>query len=121
MEDFSKSSPTSSERELIMRFNRVFALCALAFPRLAGIFVLLFTGRVTIAFHDTKLLPILGITFLPFTTLMYVFVYNPVTGVSGWAWFWVMLGFILDVIDYYGSAYTIRMRWNYFFRGGPKY
>ena len=104
-----------------MRFGRVFALCAIAFPRLAGVFVWLFTSRVTIAFHDTKLLPILGITFLPFTTLMYVLVYNPVTGVSGWAWLWVILGFILDIIDYYGSAYTIRMRWNYFFRGGPKY
>ena len=104
-----------------MRFGRVFALCAIAFPRLAGVFVWLLTSRVTIAFDQTKLLPILGITFLPFTTLMYVLVYNPVTGVSGWAWFWVILGFILDVIDYYGSAYTIRMRWNYFFRGGSKY
>ena len=94
-----------------MRFGRVFALCAIAFPRLAGIFVWLFTDRVTIAFHDTKLLPILGITFLPFTTLMYVLVYNPVSGVSGWAWLWVILGFILDFIVYYGSRYTIRYRW----------
>jgi hypothetical protein len=42
--------------------------------------------------------------------LMYVLVYNPVTGVYGWAWFWVILGFILDISSYSSSAYTNRNR-----------
>ena len=93
-----------------MCFGCVFALCAAAFPRLAVLFVWLFTNRVTIAFHNTILLPLLGIIFLPFTTLMYVLVYNPVSGVYGWAWFWVILGFLLDLGSYSSSAYNNRNR-----------
>ncbi len=51
-----------------------------------------------------------GIIFLPFTTLMYVLVYNPVVGVVGWGWFWVILGFLLDISSYSSSAYSNRNR-----------
>jgi len=54
--------------------------------------------------------PILGIIFLPFTTLMYVLVYNPLVGVTGWGWFWVILGLVLDISSYTSSAYTNRNR-----------
>jgi len=93
-----------------MCFGCVFAIGAACFPRLAVLFVWLFTNRVAIAFHNTILLPLLGIIFLPFTTLMYVLVYNPVSGVYGWGWFWVILGFLLDISSYSSSAYSNRNR-----------
>ena len=88
----------------------LFALGAAFFPRLALLFVWLFTPLVTRAFHFTILWPLLGIIFLPFTTLMYVLVYNPLTGVTGWAWLWVILGFLLDMSSYTSSAYSNRRR-----------
>ncbi len=93
-----------------MCFGCLFAIFAAAFPRLALLFVWLFTNRVTIAFHNTFLLPLLGIIFLPFTTLIYVLVYTPPIGVTGWGWFWVFLGFLLDISSYSSSAYSNRNR-----------
>jgi len=80
------------------------------FPRLALLFVWLFTPLVNRAFQSTLLLPLLGIIFLPFTTLMYVLVYNPVLGVTGWGWLLVILGLVLDISSYSSSAYTNRNR-----------
>jgi len=47
----------------------LFALFAAAFPRLALLIVWLFTPLVNRAF-DTFIIPLLGIVFLPFTTLL---------------------------------------------------
>jgi hypothetical protein len=55
-----------------------------AFPRLALLFVWLFTLLVNRSFSGGILLPLLGIIFLPFTTLIYVLVYIPGIGVTGW-------------------------------------
>ncbi len=95
-----------------MCFGCLFAIFAAAFPRLALLLVWLFSypNLVMRAFHNTLLLPILGIIFLPFTTLIYVLVYNPVVGVTGWGWVWVILGFLLDMSSYSSSAYTNRNR-----------
>lgn len=88
----------------------LFALGAASFPRLALLFTWLFTPLVTRAFQSTLLVPLLGIIFLPFTTLMYVFVWSPVNGLAGWGWFWVVIGFLLDLGSYSGSAYGNRGR-----------
>ncbi len=88
----------------------LFAMGAAFFPRLALLLVWLFTPLVNRAFHFTILWPLLGIIFLPFTTLMYVLVYNPAVGVIGWGWFWVILGFLLDISSYGSSAYSNRNR-----------
>jgi len=87
----------------------LFALGAAFFPRLAVLFLWLFTPLVNRAF-TMVIWPILGIIFLPFTTLMYVLVYNPVVGVIGWGWLWVILGLVLDISSYSSSAYTNRNR-----------
>jgi hypothetical protein len=87
----------------------LFAMGAAFFPRVAVLFVWLFTPLVNRAF-TTFLWPLLGIIFLPFTTLMYVLVYNPLVGVTGWGWFWVILGVVLDISSYSSSAYTNRNR-----------
>ena len=88
----------------------LYALGAAFFPRLALLFVWLFTPLVNRVFHFTFILPLLGIIFLPFTTLMYVLAYNPLAGVTGWGWFWVILGFLLDLSSYSSTAYTNRNR-----------
>jgi hypothetical protein len=64
----------------------LFALMAGVFPRLA-LFILWVARpeRVDAAF-DTFLLPLLGIIFLPFATLMYVLLYTPGCGLTGWDW-----------------------------------
>jgi len=79
------------------------------FPRLAVLFAWLFTPLVERAF-TMVIWPILGVIFLPFTTLMYVLVYNPVVGVTGWGWLWVIVGLLLDISSYGGSAYSNRNR-----------
>jgi hypothetical protein len=95
-----------------MCFGCLFAIFAAAFPRLALLFVWLFSSPnlVMRAFHDILIWPILGIIFLPFTTLIYVLVYNPAVGLTGWGWFLVVLGFLIDIGAFSGSAYSNRNR-----------
>jgi hypothetical protein len=49
------------------------------------------------AVFDTFLLPLLGIIFLPFATLIYVLHYTPGRGLTGWDWFWVAVAALLDI------------------------
>ena len=88
----------------------LFAMGAAAFPRLALLFVWIFTNLVNLAFHNTFIWPLLGIIFLPFTTLFYVFAYNPALGLTGWGWLFVIIGFVIDISSYGSSAYTNRSR-----------
>lgn len=72
--------------------------CLLAlFARVGLLVVWLQTSLVKTAFHDGWILPLLGIIFLPLTTISYVVVYALGNGVNGWAWLWVILGFLFDV------------------------
>ncbi len=87
----------------------LFALLALGGPRLAFLGVWLLTPWVNQAFN-TFIWPLLGLVFLPVTTLMYVLVYNPVTGVSAWGWGWIILAVFLDLASYGGSGYSNRDR-----------
>ena len=43
------------------------------------------------------IIPMLGIIFLPFTTLMYVLLQTPGVGLSGSDWIWVGLALVLDL------------------------
>ena len=53
------------------------------------------------------LIPLLGIIFLPFATLIYVILYTPGIGLTGWEWFWVILAGLFD-IGHWGASYTQR-------------
>ncbi|MGO8684104.1 MAG: hypothetical protein ACLQUT_05945 [Thermoleophilia bacterium] len=80
------------------------------FPRLALFFVWVFTNLVDRAFTGFAV-PLLGFIFLPFTTLMYVFVYEPLRngpGALGWAL--VVLALLIDLSAYGGTGYTNRER-----------
>jgi len=77
-------------------------------PRIVTLFLWIFTDRVSIAF-SSWIWPLLGIIFLPFTTLFYVLAYWPGHGVTGLGWLFVLFGLLLD-IGSYSSSYRGRDR-----------
>jgi CDP-diglyceride synthetase len=85
----------------------LFAILAALSPRLALVLVWIFTNLVDRAFEGF-LLPLLGLIFLPFTTLLYVLAYQPVVGVTGWGWFFVFIGVLFDLGSYGGGAFGRR-------------
>lgn len=85
--------------------------CLLALlARVALLIVWLATPLVTRAFHGGWLLPLLGVIFLPITTLAYVAVYAMAGGVTGWAWLWIVLAFLFDLGTHSSGAYANRRR-----------
>ena len=95
------------------------ALLAAFFPRLAMFFVwIVRPGLVSAAFGDLFLLPLLGIIFVPFTTLFYVLLYHPGVGVVGWGWLWIGFAFLLDV-SHWAGGYTQRAYASRYTSGSP--
>lgn len=74
----------------------LFALLSGFFPRLGLVIVWIFTDEVDQAF-DGFILPLLGLIFLPLTTLVYALLWAPLGGVDGIEWFWVVLAFLFDI------------------------
>jgi len=86
----------------------VAALLAIG-PRFALFLMWIFTTLVDRAFNGF-LLPLLGLVFLPWTTLFYVCAYQPVNGVTGIGWFFVAFGFFCDIASYTGGGRAQRQR-----------
>jgi hypothetical protein len=61
------------------------------------------------AFGGSRLWPLLGVVFLPLTTLFSVLPWSP-AGLAGWDWFWVFLALLLHVGCAAGSGYANRDR-----------
>jgi hypothetical protein len=74
----------------------LFALLSGLFPRIGLLILWIFTNEVDQAF-DGFILPLLGLIFLPLTTLVYALLWAPLGGVDGIEWFWVVLAFLFDV------------------------
>lgn len=55
--------------------------------------------------------PVLGLLFLPWTTLMYVLIYPG--GIAGFDWVWLALSVVADISSYSGGAYGNRDRLGY--------
>ena len=85
----------------------LFALLAGLFPRLALFIVWVARPALVAAAFNTWLIPLLGIIFLPFATLIYVILYTPGVGLTGWGWFWVILAGIFD-LAHLGAAVARR-------------
>jgi hypothetical protein len=88
----------------------LFALLAMVSPRVATL--ILWLARPMLfeaAFGGSWLWPVLGIFFLPLTTLFYVVLWSP-AGIVGWDWFWLALAFFLDVGGAASSGYANRNR-----------
>jgi hypothetical protein len=59
--------------------------------------------QINLAF-DTWLWPLLGVIFVPWTTLMVTFVYGA-NGLVGFDWVWVGLALAADIATYTSGAY----------------
>jgi hypothetical protein len=80
------------------------------FPRIALALMWIFTTYVDRAF-SSFIVPLLGLIFLPFTTIMYCLVWSTTThGVHGAAWIWVILGLMIDISSYASGGYGQRTR-----------
>jgi hypothetical protein len=75
----------------------LFAIMAGLFPRLALFIVWVARPALVSAAFSTWIFPLLGIIFLPFATLMYVILYVPGVGLTGWGWFWVVVSALFDL------------------------
>jgi hypothetical protein len=75
----------------------LFALFGGLFPRLA--LLILWIARPALV--DAAFI------FLPFTTLIYVIVYVPGVGLTGWGFIWVIVALLLD-LSHWGASYTQR-------------
>ena len=85
------------------------ALLMIFAPRVALTLVWIFSNLVDRAFSGF-VIPLLGLIFLPYTTLFYVLAWAPVGGVGGWGWFFVGLGVVLDLLHGAGGSYTLKRR-----------
>lgn len=78
--------------------------CMLAFgfavaPRAMLILAWIFSDRWPYVWSGDWFVPLLGIIFLPYTTIMFMLVWRP-TGIDGWDWLWIVLGVILDAMHW---------------------
>lgn len=89
----------------------LFAIFAGGFPRLATLFIWLARpAYFTAAVGGSWFWPLLGIIFLPFTTLMYILLWTPGVGLIGFDWFWIVLAVLLDLGHYGSVGYANRNR-----------
>jgi hypothetical protein len=83
----------------------LFAIFAGCFPRLGTLFIWIARPQLfSDAFGGSWFVPLLGIIFLPFTTLMYVILWSPVTGIANWDWLWLVLAVLIDLSHWVASA-----------------
>lgn len=88
----------------------LFAFFAVAFPRLGTILIWLARpNMISAAFKGSWFWPLLGIVFLPFTTLMYVILWPPGTGLTGLDWFWLAMAVVVDLMHYASMATRRRL------------
>jgi hypothetical protein len=80
----------------------LFAVLGAFVPRVALVLLWLFTDQVEEAF-DSFLIPLIGLVFLPFTTLVYALLWAPGGGVEGLEWVLVGLAALFDLSSYAGS------------------
>jgi hypothetical protein len=72
-------------------------------PRFALLLWWIFGNKIDVA-SSSWVWPLLGLLFLPWTTIMYFLAWGPLDGVSGAGWLLVALGVFLDVVTYSARA-----------------
>jgi len=75
----------------------LFLLVSLLSPRLGIIILWALTDYVYRAFAGAWLWPLLGLIFLPWTTLIFILVAAPVGNITFWGWLMVALGVLADL------------------------
>jgi hypothetical protein len=86
----------------------LFVMMAAFAPRLGVLFIWLARPQLVNAAFDTWIFPLLGIIFLPFTTLLFLIMYTPGVGITGFDWVWLALAVVLDVGHLGASSYNMR-------------
>ncbi len=87
------------------------------FPRLAVLFIWIARPFLFEQALGSALVAVIGILFLPFTTLTYVLLWSA-TGLAGWDWLWVFLAFLIDIGALGASTWGNRDRAGGFYSGG---
>lgn len=82
-------------------------LLALVAPRIVLVLVWLFTDLISSAYQGL-LLPILGLVFLPLTTLVYAWAVHAAGGVQGG--FWLVAMIVAVIVDIGGTGWRLRRR-----------
>lgn len=82
------------------------ALTAAFAPRVLLFLAWIFADRWVVVWQGDVLMPLLGIIFLPYTTIMYILVWTP-DGIAGFGWMWLLLGLLLDLM-HWGQVLTNR-------------
>ena len=82
-------------------------------PRIAGIIWWIarpafWVGATGGSAFDTWIWPVLGLVFLPWTTLMYVSVHS--NGIVWWEWLFIALAVVIDIGAYGGGGYKNKDR-----------
>ena len=86
----------------------LFLISLLLGPRVVIVIWWIFeSSRFSKAF-DSFIWPLLGLIFLPWTTLMYVILWSFGTGVHGLAWLFLGLAFLADISMYAGGGVVRR-------------
>lgn len=81
-----------------------FILLIIGGPRVGNVFWwLIQPNRYHLAFPNIWV-GLLGIAFLPWTTLMYVATFAG--GIVGWDWLWIGIGIFADISSYGSSGYA---------------
>jgi hypothetical protein len=83
------------------------AIAVLAFPRLALAAIFVFSNYLGRAYHGL-LVPVLGFLFLPLTTIVYAWLVNTNTPLSGVYAFVLIAAVLLDVGAVGGGHYSRR-------------
>jgi hypothetical protein len=92
-------APAPRSERLVPMFC-LFALLVLIGPRFALVVWWIAGDRVDLAF-GSWIWPLLGLVFLPWTTLAYVIAWQPVVGIEGgWDVLLILLGVLADVASY---------------------
>jgi len=87
----------------------LFALVLAGAPRIAlALWWLFEPGRFDSAFESGIIMPLLGLIFLPWVTLAWVFV-SP-GGVGGFDWIILALAVVIDLSSWGGGEYSRRRR-----------
>jgi hypothetical protein len=108
--------------------------CLLAFsialaPRAVLVLAWLFSERWPVVWQGDWIVPLLGIIFLPFTTIMYLLAWQPAVAggahIEGWDWMWILLGLLLDLSKWAGlwgnRSEATRQAQRYYPSGAPTY
>ena len=90
----------------------LFAIFAGCFPRVGTLLIWLARPDLfAAAFGGSWLWPVIGVIFLPYTTLMWALVWASGPGIGGIEWLWLILALVLDLLHWTSaSAATYRSR-----------